>query len=36
VILTGLDNDELALEAVRMGAEDYLVKGEVEGKIFCR
>jgi len=36
VILSGLNNDEMALEAVRQGAEDYLVKGEVEGKMIAR
>ncbi|MBE9547556.1 MAG: response regulator [Proteobacteria bacterium] len=29
VILTGFDDETLALEAVRKGAQDYLVKGQV-------
>jgi diguanylate cyclase (GGDEF)-like protein len=36
VILTGWDDNELAIQTVRHGAEDYLVKGEVEGKTISR
>jgi len=36
VVLTGLDDETLALEAVRRGAQDYLVKGEVTGKTLPR
>jgi PAS domain S-box-containing protein len=36
VVLTGHDDDELALQAVREGAQDYLVKGELDGKILAR
>ncbi|MFA6600498.1 MAG: diguanylate cyclase [Candidatus Omnitrophota bacterium] len=36
VILTGWDDNELAIEAVRNGAEDYLVKSDVEGKTIAR
>lgn len=31
VALTGLDDDALAMQALRAGAQDYLVKGEVSG-----
>lgn len=31
VVLTGLDDDTLSLEIVRRGAQDYLVKGRVDG-----
>jgi PAS domain S-box-containing protein len=36
VILTCCDNEALALEAVREGAQDYLVKSKVDGKILAR
>ncbi|MEA1895588.1 MAG: PAS domain S-box protein [Euryarchaeota archaeon] len=36
VMLTGLDDAELALEGVRMGAQDYLVKGRVDGDLLAR
>ena len=36
VMLTGLDDTELALEGVRMGAQDYLVKGRAEGDLLAR
>jgi CheY-like chemotaxis protein/predicted Ser/Thr protein kinase len=31
VVLTGMEDDGLALQAVREGAQDYLVKGQVDG-----
>jgi len=36
VVLTGFDDDTVALEAVRKGAQDYLVKGQVDGKMLAR
>jgi len=36
VILTNADDDRLALEAVRKGAQDYLVKNDMDGRILAR
>lgn len=36
VILTGQSNDEIALQAVQLGAQDYLVKSEVNSPILIR
>ena len=36
VVLTGLDDEQLAMLAVREGAQDYLVKGQVTGYILVR
>jgi serine phosphatase RsbU (regulator of sigma subunit) len=36
VVLTGLADEELGEEAVRAGAQDYLVKGDVTGKMLHR
>ncbi len=36
VVMTGLDDDQMAIEAVRKGAEDYIVKGETPPKILIR
>jgi PAS domain S-box-containing protein len=30
VVLTGLDDENLALQAIRSGAQDYLIKGQVD------
>jgi signal transduction histidine kinase len=36
VVLTGLDDDKTAVEAVRTGAQDYLVKGQIDGRLLVR
>ena len=36
VLLTGLNDREIAIQAVREGAQDYLLKGEVDGHIIIR
>jgi PAS domain S-box-containing protein len=36
VVLTGLDDGELALRAVHLGAQDYLVKGQIESNPLAR
>ncbi len=36
VLLTGLDDEELGLRAVRDGAQDYLAKGKLDGNTLAR
>jgi signal transduction histidine kinase len=36
VILTSLDDDMLAAQAIRQGAQDYLPKGQIEGRMLAR
>jgi DNA-binding response OmpR family regulator len=36
IVLTGLADEEKALEAMQVGAQDYLVKGEINGNVLAR
>jgi len=36
LVLTGLDDEKLAITAVKEGAQDYLVKGEMDGSQLAR
>lgn len=36
VVLSGIDDESLAMQAVRDGAQDYLVKGQVDGNLLAR
>jgi DNA-binding NarL/FixJ family response regulator len=36
VVLTSLEDEELGLELVQAGAQDYLVKGKVSSLLLCR
>lgn len=36
VVLTGLDDQEVALKALQQGAQDYLIKGQVDGNLLVR
>lgn len=36
VVLTGLDDEKVAISAVKKGAQDYLVKGEVDNRTLLR
>lgn len=36
IVLSGLNDTRLALQAVHRGAQDYLIKGQVEGQVLVR
>nr|WP_281396955.1 GGDEF domain-containing response regulator [Mesorhizobium silamurunense] len=36
IVLTGLNDERLAIQAVRDGAQDYLVKGQIDGRQITR
>ena len=36
VVLTGLDDEQMALQAVRKGAQDFIVKGQMDGRMLAR
>ncbi len=36
VVLTGLTDEELAVKAIELGAQDYLVKGRIDGALLIR
>jgi signal transduction histidine kinase len=36
VVLTGLDDEEVGLKAVQYGAQDYLIKGQIDGNLLAR
>ncbi len=36
VLLTGLNDKQLAIQSVRQGAQDYLIKGEVNAEVLIR
>lgn len=36
VVLTGMADEQLALQALRLGAQEYLVKGEPDGEVLLK
>lgn len=36
IVLSGLDDEKVSMKAVREGAQDYLIKGQVDGNLLTR
>ena len=36
IVLTGMDREEIAIQALREGAQDYIVKGQIFGSLLLR
>jgi PleD family two-component response regulator len=36
IVLTGMDDEDLAIKAMRQGAQDYLIKGQFSGGLLAR
>jgi DNA-binding NtrC family response regulator len=36
IVLTGLNDETMAIEAMRRGAQDYIVKGQLDGNLLMR
>ena len=36
IVLTGIDDETTGIEAVRMGVQDYIVKGDLDGRLIAR
>lgn len=36
VVMSGLEDEAIAAQAVQEGAQDYLIKGQVDGRLLCR
>ncbi len=36
IVLTGLNNEEIGIQAMKKGAQDYLIKKEIDGKLLKR